>query len=74
MRKWLLRQSTDDETNAQIAPVESQLELQYEHSSSALALRSGQWWREQGESKERDRIPISIDAYVNDSSNNISAQ
>ncbi|KAG0742327.1 hypothetical protein G6F33_009734 [Rhizopus arrhizus] len=49
MRKWLLRQPTDDETNAQIASVESQLELQYEHSSSVLALRSGQRWREQGE-------------------------
>ncbi|KAG0891294.1 hypothetical protein G6F34_011801 [Rhizopus arrhizus] len=48
MRKWLLRQPTGDETNAQIASVESQLELQYEHSSSVLALRSGQRWREQG--------------------------
>ncbi|KAG0736711.1 hypothetical protein G6F23_010785 [Rhizopus arrhizus] len=38
-----------DGTNAQIASVESQLELQYEHSSSVLALRSGQRWREQGE-------------------------
>ncbi|KAG1046906.1 hypothetical protein G6F43_010625 [Rhizopus delemar] len=48
IHKRLLRQPTDDETNAQLASVESQLELQYEHSSM-LVLRSSQRWKEQGE-------------------------
>ncbi|EIE89198.1 hypothetical protein G6F46_013366 [Rhizopus delemar] len=53
MRKQLLCQPTDDETTTQLASVESQLERQYEHSSSVLALRSGQRWREQGEGSNR---------------------
>ncbi|KAG0735934.1 hypothetical protein G6F23_011255 [Rhizopus arrhizus] len=36
-------------SNKAAAQLESQLELQYEHFSSVLALRSGQRWREQGE-------------------------
>ncbi|KAG1166311.1 hypothetical protein G6F55_010321 [Rhizopus delemar] len=47
--KQLLRQSTNDDTSAQFASVESYLELQYEHSSSVFTLRSGQQWREKRE-------------------------
>ncbi|KAG1018649.1 hypothetical protein G6F26_010776 [Rhizopus arrhizus] len=54
MRKQLLYEPTDDETNVQLAAVESQLEFQYEHSSSVLVLRSGLQWRE----NERDRMPF----------------
>ncbi|KAG1139376.1 hypothetical protein G6F37_010485 [Rhizopus arrhizus] len=41
MCKQLLYEPTYDETNAQLAAVEPQLEFQHEHSSSVLALRSG---------------------------------
>ena len=46
MCKQLLREPTDNETNVQLAAVESQLEFQYEHSSSVLVLRSGLQWTE----------------------------